>query len=805
MAYEDFQEYLELFVDYTCAVSDVYNTQINTSSSKDTAHRNKQSFAVLDLNHELADEMSDDVPMDRLKDTSTQDKLTKKLQKTIAEYEQLIEKDSFANAQERNDAKKLLHTLKGQLEHHLTNTNKGNAPDESLDEKRDKALHEIFLFYAKQHIPPGLPFEKLEETLNTINIGELLIFCKDFGVEIPRKELMLIYKKESENNQPHRFKNFKQSLRKVSELLHGKRMHEIAKRIKEIKHALGEKVTQKPTEAGSENSSEGESGSEGEGSEVSGSDEEKSEVKAEPAKDIKSSKAAAKDVKNAKDVKETKPAPKEKEVPVKDKKAPAKVEDAKGAKKGKSKEPTPEPSAKSNKDDEKSDSEGSEGEGSEGESGESGSEEGSEDDNEKSEAGTEANNRLMEERERLEEELAKLSEKSMNQVYEDFLKFIEIDDPSKYKRKAKGLRLAFDVKDTKSRIPLGMREVKLKKTIKKTKLSADEIKQKVKQMKEDRIEKKQQQELAEKVKYEKNRDYLKQIHEKLRHNKLAQPKENKLNYTDIKIRNMGIPTWEGKHTKVTLDVLGKMHYSDFNIDDDDDFKPTDIMDEDEIKELNRQQKKQKAKHNLSKKLEDANATEPEPRVKNLSKRGVQLNQSQMSEHRHKSSVQLAHTSHKPINKAYDYAQGASPVTHKKSTVTKTRDERSVPRLAQSFEADYLLSQKSAKAGYPRSKQAVIKNRLALTGSQQHIKPNKSVHYRRGTHGGYPSMNINEAYQVGSQKNKLPLMKEQMKERVKQLESSYRAKERRNMDSIMLMHDKQISKGLKTIDKNRYKL
>ena len=754
---------------------------------------------ILDLNHEFDDELSDGVPMDRLKETSAQDKLTKKLQKTIAEYEQLIERDSFANPQERNDAKKLLYTLKGQLDHHLANINKKTAPDESLDERRDKALHEIFLFYAKQHIPPGLPFEKLEETLNTINIGELLIFCKDFGVEIPRKELMLIYKRESENNQPHRFKNFKQSLRKISELLHNKKLQEITKRIKEIKRALGEKETEKPTEVGSESSSEGESGSDGSGSDSSGSDAEKSEVKPEPAKDTKSNKgAAAKDVKNVKE-------PKEKEVPVKDKKAPAKAEEVKGAKKSKAKEPTPQPSAKSAKGDEKSGSGSSEGESSEGESGDSSSEGGSGEDNDKSEAGTEVNNRLMEERERLEEERAKLSEKSMDQVYEDFLKSLEIDDPSKYKRKAKGLRLAFDVKDTKSRIPIGMREVKLKKSIKKTKLSADEIKQKVKQMKEQRIEKKQKQELAEKVKYEKNRDYLKQIHEKLRHNKLAQPKDNRVNYTDIKIRNMGIPSWDGKHTKVTLDVLSKMHYSDFNIDDDDDFKPTDILDEDEIKELNRQQKKQKAKQNLAKKLEAANATEPEPRMKNLSKRGIQLNQSQMSEHRHKSSVHLSQTAHKPINQAYDYAQGSSPAPQKKSTFTKTRDERSVPRLAQSFEADYLLSQKGGKGGYPRSKQAMIKNRLALTGSQQHIKTNKSVHYRRGTHGGYPSMSIHDSYQVGVPKSKLPMMKEQMKERVKQLESSHRAKERRNMDNIMLMHDKQISKGLKTIDKNRYRL
>ena len=36
-----------------------------------------------------------------------------------------------------------------------------------------------------------------------------------------------------------------------------------------------------------------------------------------------------------------------------------------------------------------------------------------------------------------------------------------------------------------------------------------------------------------------------------------------------------------QHTKVSLDVLKKMHYTDFNLGDEDDFKPTDIVEDDE--------------------------------------------------------------------------------------------------------------------------------------------------------------------------------------------------------------------------------
>jgi hypothetical protein len=403
----------------------------------------------------------------------------------------------------------------------------------------------------------------------------------------------------------------------------------------------------------------------------------------------------------------------------------------------------------------------------------------------------------LEEKEKLEEELEEMQSKSKDEIYEDFMRFIEIDDPAKYKRKAKGLRLAFDVKDTKSRIPIVLQEIKTKKSFKSTsKLSAAEIKEKMQKMKNQRLEKKLKQEFSEKVKYDKNREYLKQIHEKLRHDKLVKPVKNKISYTDIKIRNMGIPNWEGKNTKVTLDVLKNMHYSDFNINDDDDFKPTDILDENDLRELQDQEMRIKRKKNRSVNRQSNLSEHP----KNSAKRGVQLNQSQMAEYRNNST--LAKPIHKGANEAYDYTQGTmNDASTKKSIHIMNRDERSVPRLAQSFDGDNLYGNKAA---YPRSKQAVISKRLAIAGSHTDIKPNKSVHYRRGTHGGYPNIKIEDTYPSGGAGLKLPYMKQKMKDRAKQIENSHRAKEKRNMDGIMLMHDKHISKGLKTIDKNRYK-
>lgn len=753
------------------------DTEADLKRTKDYAHRPKLNFTVVDLNREFSEEFSENSDESPLGKTTSKDKLTKKLQKTIAEYEELLQNDTFNDINEKNDARKVLRILKNQLDSHMGVNGETKIPEESVEERREKALHEIFAFYARQHIPPGLPFEQLEETLNNINIGELMVFCKDFGIQIPRNELMLIYKRESENNMPHKFKQFKQVLRKLSELLHGRKIVALNSRIKEIKDANLEKSA-KLSATASENSSKD---SDGEGENSDSGSENKDDKSVADKKSEKN-----KDKKDSKETKKGKEEPaKEKEVPVKGK--PVK-EDPKA--KGKKKEPTQEPSKKSEKSEKKSESEGensdSEGEGSDKSDSESAQEK------EKSEHGQSVQDRLNEERERLEEELEELTSKTKDEIFEEFLKFLEIDDPSKYKRKAKGLRLAFDVKDTKSRIPLGMNDIKPKKISKKSNISAAEIKEKVKQMKEDRIKNKIKQEIAEKTKYEKNREQLKHIHEKLRHDKLVKPKGNNISYTDIKVRNMGIPTWEGKHTKVTLDVLSKMHYSDFNIDDDDDFKPTDILDDDEINAINNTNNLRKKNKSINK-IAVHNFEEPiEPKVKNINKRGVQLNQSQMADYRNRSALDVSKAPHKAVNQAYDYGLGAQ--SSAKNIHKQVRDERSVPRVAQSLDHDY--------SGNPRTKQATIKNRLALGGSQSVSKNPKSMHYRRATQGN-PNIKIQDAYQLNMSQKRIPTMKQQMNLRAKQIESTHRDKEKRNMDSIMKMHDKQITKGLKTVARHRY--
>lgn len=428
------------------------------------------------------------------------------MQKTIAEYEDLLNRDAFKDDQERESTQKLVKALKSQLENHTNPKPVSKVPEESIEDKRLKAFQEIFSFYAKQHIPPGLPFEQLEETLQTINVGELVIFCKDFGIELSRNELMLIYKKESDNNRPHKFKQFMQSLHKIWDLRHYKKIQKLQSRVKEINKLLGFKSA-KPSEASdgeksSENSSEGE----GEGSESGNESAGKSKA-SKKTQDKKSTKESQKEInkkveakpekdkKNAaaKDVKEDK-----KSKPV------DKAEDPKGKNKSKTKESQNHKSEKASKaSDEEGEGEGSGSEGSESEA------EGDEEEQKLKAAEKEAEkNRLIDEKQIVEDEISALAMMTAEQVYEDFMLFLEIDNPVRFKHKAKGLRLAFDVKDTKSRIPIGVGNIK-SKVFKKTRLSAAEIKEKVQKMKESRVEKKIQEEQAEKEKYDKNREILK--------------------------------------------------------------------------------------------------------------------------------------------------------------------------------------------------------------------------------------------------------------------------------------------------------
>lgn len=494
-------------------------------------------------------------------------KVQQQIMDTICQYEELIGNDDFNSLEEKDATVKIVEQLYKQLrefEQRRTQSIKGSATQSqynglSKEELREKGLKEIFGFYCRQHIPNGIAFEELEIVMNQVDLGEFTAFCKDFEVPLPRIEVTRAYHQCSLNHKPLNFEQFYKAILRVGVVINNDKIKKLEQRLKLLpkdkvnKKSISKKTT-KTLKSGSD-SEDDEEGSESEGSD--------NDAKSKTSKTTKKSKVTKKSVKSAKSEKES--------------------DDESGsdagsdAKTEKSKITKSKVSAKQ----EKSEKKAKKVKGSDSDESESDSED------EKSQAAkTEATvkmdeNPALAEKDRVQEELDELKAKSSEDLFEEVLNFIECHDQAAYRKKIKGFRLAFNIRDKSYRIP----ENTLKKEMKfKSKQSAEEIKQKVKEMKDNRINMAKNKELMQKFKYDKNRKMIQKMHEKLRqekHGGSAFDPHSSYFKNMIKNKSQRLGNVESKHAPVNLDVLKKMHYSDFNLGDDDDFKPTDIIDEDD--------------------------------------------------------------------------------------------------------------------------------------------------------------------------------------------------------------------------------
>ena len=80
---------------------------------------------------------------------------------------------------------------------------------------RRRGLMEIFHFYSRQHIPLNRQFDDLKEIMNEVDLGEFMIFCKDFKIPLSKPKLTEIFKKASVNHKPHKFEQFYASMIRV--------------------------------------------------------------------------------------------------------------------------------------------------------------------------------------------------------------------------------------------------------------------------------------------------------------------------------------------------------------------------------------------------------------------------------------------------------------------------------------------------------------------------------------------------------------------------------------------------------------
>lgn len=125
---------------------------------------------------------------------------------TIAKYQQMI--DESSSEVERQVLQTTINTLYKKLDEletgEVTNDiSVVSAPKKETevrivrkkDEKRIKALREIFDFYSKQQLAGGKPgtFDRLERQFNTLNLGKFSVILKNYKIKIDhmvRKELV---------------------------------------------------------------------------------------------------------------------------------------------------------------------------------------------------------------------------------------------------------------------------------------------------------------------------------------------------------------------------------------------------------------------------------------------------------------------------------------------------------------------------------------------------------------------------------------------------------------------------------------
>ena len=109
--------------------------------------------------------------------------------------------------------------------------------DKDKERKQMEGLHEIFTFYAKQHMMAGkMPtFDQIEHSNQIIKLGDFMKFCKDFDFKVSKHKCTEVFKKTAINSIEMRFEQFQRSLGKLFNEMAKEESKALAKRLKEVK------------------------------------------------------------------------------------------------------------------------------------------------------------------------------------------------------------------------------------------------------------------------------------------------------------------------------------------------------------------------------------------------------------------------------------------------------------------------------------------------------------------------------------------------------------------------------------------
>lgn len=119
-----------------------------------------------------------------------------------------------------------------------------HKPGETLEERREKGLREIFDNYARSQMLIGkkATFEMIQHELSNLNLGEYIKFSKDFSIPVSKVKVTEIFKKIATNSKELYFEDFKNTLWKLFEARDIEEGDKLKKRLRELKKIQKKKI-----------------------------------------------------------------------------------------------------------------------------------------------------------------------------------------------------------------------------------------------------------------------------------------------------------------------------------------------------------------------------------------------------------------------------------------------------------------------------------------------------------------------------------------------------------------------------------
>ncbi|CAI2368309.1 unnamed protein product [Moneuplotes crassus] len=107
---------------------------------------------------------------------------------------------------------------------------------ESIEDRRKKAVKEIFDFYTRQHLMIGkkATFEEIQYEMSNMNMGEFLKFCKDFQFPVSKPRCSEIFKKTAKNSKEMFLEHFKESFPRLISMRNKEELEKLEKRLNDV-------------------------------------------------------------------------------------------------------------------------------------------------------------------------------------------------------------------------------------------------------------------------------------------------------------------------------------------------------------------------------------------------------------------------------------------------------------------------------------------------------------------------------------------------------------------------------------------